>query len=86
MSKLFKLKEKDIELLLQIEKRGKVTKKSSEYGGLQYYMSVWRLRDLGLIKVKYTDATNQKVWELNTKGKETVAHIKAIREIIENEK
>jgi hypothetical protein len=86
MSNLFKLKEKDIELLLQIEKKGKVTKKSSEYGGLQYYMSVWRLRDLGLIKVKYTDVINQKVWELNTKGKEIVLHIKAIKEIIENEK
>lgn len=52
-----------------IRKHGYVTKRSQPfYHGLGYYMTVWDLRDAGVIAEDGTNEGNEKMWKLTEKG------------------
>lgn len=84
MGKLFNLKEKDIDLLIQIQKKGHMTKEDSDCSGFQYYPSIWRLRDLKLITMNGIENNNQKIWKLSDKGTRMCEYFIMIKNILED--
>jgi hypothetical protein len=83
MTRFFKLKENDINILFHIHRKGYITKKESDYGGYKYYFSIWRLRDLGLINMGGVENGNQKMWTLSDMGKEVCKCFIKIKNLME---
>jgi predicted transcriptional regulator len=74
--------ERAIDVMLDINERGFVTRSSQKIDSIRYYMIIWQLRDNGLIEVDGVDNRNQKIWVLTAKGKKITDKLKEIREIM----
>jgi len=81
--------EKTMRFLAQmLSNQGKVTFKTQKLyrSRLMYYMMVWHLRDLKLIKEGkkgWNKKTNEKVWVLTEKGERVANLFKELLEILE---
>ena len=81
--------EKTMRFLTQmLSNQGKVTFKTQKLyrSRLMYYMMVWHLRDLKLIKEAkkgWNKKTNEKVWVLTEKGERVANLFKELLEILE---
>jgi len=59
-----------IDFLLQIKKKGFITRKTQTLFGMGgYYLATWRLRDEKLIYNDGVTGNNEKVWKLTDKGR-----------------
>jgi len=69
-----------VSFILHIYQNGYVTATSQKiYTGFKYYMTIWNLRDLGLIMVKGT-INGRKAWTLTDKGIAVAEAFKILRE------
>jgi len=75
---------KDLRLLFEIYKKGGVTKKSQStfLSSMGFYMSIWSLRDKGLIKESGYDNNRQKIWVLTEKGEKFIKLIEKIEGLL----
>jgi predicted transcriptional regulator len=59
-----------VDFLLDVKKKGFVTKKSQKiFSGIGYYLAVWKLRDMGFLYNDGITSGNEKIWKLTEKGK-----------------
>jgi len=57
-----------------------ITKSENPFFG--YYISIWYLRDLGLIRENGVNEKNQKIWVLTQKGNDVAKKLKEIEEMV----
>ena len=82
--RIFSLTDGDVRLLKQIWKDGKVSRKTQKIfkSRLGFYISIWQLRDYGLVEEDSIGNDMSKFWRLTDKGKELIEHITKIEEIL----
>lgn len=76
---MIKLNRTIIEIIKYLSLYGKLTKKNrpSNLSGITFYMSMWYLRDKGIIKCNGV-YNRSKIWVLTEKGKEFAEIIKKL--------
>lgn len=68
--------------LLHINKKGFITRKTQSFyiSRIGYYMTIWNLRDLGIIEESGND-NGEKKWILTGKGEEICEHLEKLKEL-----
>ena len=81
---MFKWRRSTIEFIIWMYDTKKVTKSECPFFG--FYLHVWHLRDMGLVKENGLNDKNQKIWELTPLGREIAKKFKEIEEMMINGK
>lgn len=76
------LKRSTIDFIKFVYENKTISKSENPFFG--YYMHIWYLRDLGLIKENGMNERGQKIWSLNEKGVEVAKKLKEIEEMVFN--
>jgi predicted transcriptional regulator len=58
----------------------KVTKSDCPFFG--FYIHIWSLRDMGIVKENGLNSNNQKIWLLTDKGNQIAKRFKEIEEMM----
>ena len=86
MQFLTMMTKKNIELLLEIEKKVSVTSRSQlVYPRYGFFMNVGGLSDAGLIISEGKDNLNRKIWKLTSKGKKFMDSLREADKIYQEE-
>lgn len=79
------LSNKTINYIVEIYKKGTLTKKTQPLHALQYYVMCWHLRDNGVIKEDGLTKNGEKIWILTEKGNELAKLLKEIKRVLYGE-
>lgn len=83
MWSIAKLSDRNIDLLVEIEKKKKITaQEQTIYTPFAFYLNIGFLSKYGIVASNGFSENNRKEWELTSKGKEVLKHLKKAEQIM----
>lgn len=69
---MLKINESIMSILNYLKSNGKITRSERPYSGLSFYLTIWYLRDKGIIYCDGVNERREKVWVLTDRGKRVI--------------
>jgi len=78
---MLKINNNIVSVLNYLKDRGKISKSNRPFSGLQFYLTIWYLRDKGLIYCDGVNDRREKVWVLTDRGRRVIEILDELEEI-----